>query len=170
MFRRDVLPPRMFASANSVHYTDFFMLMRLAEEHDVGLISGRIMKMRSHAEQASRQLAIDESLDLRTDLFYGYCDELLKRWPDRSEEISGLRRRVGRARRSAALWMWILAMDDRQANESRVALAKSGTNRWLRFAMALGDRVGVWRAIVRQVSVQRRLRAAAYAVVARGHR
>lgn len=140
VLRRDVLPPRMFASPNGPHYTDFFMLLRLVEKYGIGLISRRIMKMRSHAEQASRQLAIDDSLDLRTHLFYDYCAELSERWPDRSEEIAGLRRRVGRARRSAALWIWVFAKDDRQAVESRVALAQSGTNRWLRLAMAAADR------------------------------
>jgi glycosyltransferase involved in cell wall biosynthesis len=170
VFRRDALPPRMFASAKGVHYTDFFMFMRLAEEHDVGLISGRLMKMRSHDEQASRQLGVDQSLDLRTNLFYGYCDELLERRPARIAEIAGLRRRVALARRSAALWMWLFAKDDSQAAESRVAFAKCGTNRWLGYTLAAADRLGVWRSIVRRAGVQRRLRAAAYAIVARSPR
>ena len=170
VFRREVMSPRMFASAPGVHYTDFFMFMRLAEEHDVGLLSGRLMKMRSHDEQASRQLGVEQSLDLRTRLFDGYCDELLERRPERSAEIAGLRRRIGRARRSAALWTWVFAKDDRQANESRLALAKSGASAWLRYALAAGDRLGVWRPIVRRAGVQRRLRAAAYAIAARSSR
>ncbi|HEX6547445.1 MAG TPA: glycosyltransferase family 2 protein [Candidatus Dormibacteraeota bacterium] len=169
VLRREAVPERFFSAADGPHFTDYFLLMRLAEEHDVGLISDRLLRMRMHPDQASRQMAPVESLQLRTRLFNEYCAELERRWPNRAAEIGGLRKGVAHARRSAAVWMWLFAEDSQDAAESRSALDRRGQDRWLRWAMTIADRTGLAR-LVRNGSVQRWLRSAAYSAVARGAR
>ena len=146
MFRRNLLNGDTFDPSQGVHYSDYFILMRMAEEHDVGLIAESLLELRAHGDQASLGLAGEDALQLRSRLFYEYCQELLARWPARTNEIEQFRRRVRSARRSAAVWMWITALDADRAAVARAALEGPGVDRWLRRGLSLADRSGASRA------------------------
>jgi len=159
-FRRSALPAGMFESTGGVHFTDFVLLMELAERHDVGLIARQLLQLRVHPGQASQQLAIGESLDLRTKVFLAYCDDLAIRWPGRRENIDRLRRQVATARRSTVLWSWANAADGQAARSSRAALGTSGFDQALCGALGVLDRLGVGR-LARTQAVRAGLRRAA---------
>jgi len=169
MFRRDVLRANTFDPAQGVHYSDYFILMRMAEEHDVGLIAERLLELRVHGDQASLGLAGDEALQLRTRLFYEYCEELLSRWPARVTEIERFRQKVPSARRSAAVWMWATAPNANRAAAAKAALDGSGLDRWVRRGLSLADRSGAARAI-RNPRVRRRFQEMVYSLVPRTRR
>ena len=166
MFRRDALGGQTFDSSKGVHFSDFVILMRLAEKHDVGLINAQLIQLRTHDEQASRQLDISESLRLRTVVFNAYCDELLSRWPERRSDVSRLRRHIRSARRSTAVWSWLSATDPRSTMASRAVLADQGADRWLRGSLELADRIGLGR-LLRTPAVQTKLRNAGRSLAAR---
>ena len=169
MFRRSLLGADTFDPSHGVHYSDYFILMRLAEEHDVGLISERLLELRAHGDQASQRLAGEEALQLRTRLFYDYCEELLLRWPARAGEIKQLRLKVPRARRLAAVWMWLSAQNADRAAAARATLEGRGLDRWLRRGLSLADRSGASRAF-RNARVRRRLQEIVYSLVPRSRR
>jgi glycosyltransferase involved in cell wall biosynthesis len=168
MFRRSLLEGDTFDPARGVHYSDYFILMRMAEQHDVGLIGERLFELRVHDDQASARLAGEQALQLRTRLFYEYCGELASRWPARAAQIDRLRLRVRSARRSAAVWMWITANNADRAAAAKAALDGPGLDRWLRRGLSLADRSGASRAI-RNPRARRRLREMVYFLVPRSY-
>jgi glycosyltransferase involved in cell wall biosynthesis len=169
MFRRNLLGGSTFEPSQGVHFSDFFILMRLAEKHEVGLIGERLMELRMHDEQASQRMAAGEALTLRTRLFYEYCDELMSRHPGRAEEIERLRLQVRSARRSAAVWMWMTAVSADRAAAARALLDGPGIDRWVRGGLSLADRSGMSRAI-RNTRARRRVQEIVYSLVARARR
>jgi glycosyltransferase involved in cell wall biosynthesis len=168
MFRRSRLSASTFDPSQGVHYSDYFILMRMAEEQDVGLIGARLLELRSHDDQASQQLAAGAALELRTRMFYEFCDELESRWPARAQEVEWLRRRVRSARRSAAVWMWTTALSADRATAAKAALDGPGMDRWVRWGLSLADRSGASRAL-RNRRTRRRLQEIVYSLVARYH-
>jgi len=166
LFRRDVLDSQTFGSAKGAHFSDFVILMRIAEEHDVGLSARQLITLRSHRDQASLQLDIGESLRLRTATFTEYCDDLVGRRPERGSYVKRLRRSIRSARRSSAVWTWLQAADSHGAAASRAALGSEGMDRWLRHGLQVADRIGVG-GLLRTRRVQRRIKNAAYFVASR---
>jgi glycosyltransferase involved in cell wall biosynthesis len=166
VFRRDVLDSETFESAHGAHFSDFIILMRIAEEHDVGLIARQLITLRTHRDQASLQLDIGESLRLRTATFTEYCDDLATRRPERGSYVNRLRRSIRSARRSSAIWTWLQANDIHAAVASRAALGSEGMDRWLRYGLQVTDRLGVG-GLLRTRRMQRRIKNAAYFVVTR---
>jgi glycosyltransferase involved in cell wall biosynthesis len=166
VFRRAVLDARTFASSTGAHFTDFVILMRIAEDHDVGMIAPQLITLRAHADQASLQLDIIESLRLRTAVFTEYCDELVLRRPDRRGYVDRLRRSIRSARRSSAIWTWLQARDRHAVDASRAALGNVGVDRWLRLGLRAADSVGLG-VLLRTRVMQRRIKSAAYFVAAR---
>ena len=167
MFRRAALGPQTFDSGRGAHFTDYFILMRLAENADVGLIDARLLQLRTHDGQASRSLTANVELRLRTRLFEEYADGLLARRPERAEEIRKLRRQVSSARRSAAVWMWLQATDRRRASDARWALEGSALDVFIRGFLGLLDRSGLAR-LVRSKGSRRYIRSVAFSIVGRG--
>jgi glycosyltransferase involved in cell wall biosynthesis len=167
VFRRDTLSRQTFDASKGAHFSDFVLLMRLAENHDVGLIARKLITLSVHPDQASLQLEIAESLRLRTAIFSEYCDELAVRWPERKPFIDRLRRSIRSARRSSAVWTWLNANDSRVAAASRGALSNSGADLWVRQTLELADRLGIGR-LLRTQTVRSRVRSAVYFVAARG--
>jgi glycosyltransferase involved in cell wall biosynthesis len=166
MFRQSLLGARTFDPSQGENYSDYFILMRMAEDHDVGLIDERLLELRSYEDQASQRLTAVEALTLRTRLFHEYGDELASRWPPRAAEIERFRLKVPAARRSAAVWMWITARDADRAAAARAALDAPGLDRWVRRGLSLADRTGASRAI-RNPRVRRRIQKIIYALAAR---
>jgi glycosyltransferase involved in cell wall biosynthesis len=166
VFRRDVLHDDTFGSAKGAHFSDFVILMRIAEDHDVGLCARQLITLRSHRDQTSLQLGIGESLRLRTATFTEYCDDLVSRRPERAGYVKRLRRSIRSARRSSAVWTWLQADDKNAAEASRAALGSKGMDWWLRHALQVADRIGVG-GLLRTRRVQRRIKNAAYFVVNR---
>ena len=166
MLRRELLGPKTFDPSRGVHFSDYLLLMRLAESHDVGLIDARLLQLRTHDDQASRGLPASEALLLRTRLFEQYANELTARWPARAAEILKLRQRVSPARRSAAIWMWLTATDEEQAGDARAALKGPGLDGWLGRGMHFADRIGISR-VIRNGGARRRIRSVAYSLIGR---
>lgn len=164
MFRRSCLSDRAFVSVEGVHYSDFVILMRLVEDHDVGLIARHLLRMRVHPLQVSRQLGIEESLSLRSSVFLAYCDELDARWPARREQIGRLRRLVARARRRAATWAWINAEGAGEARSALATLNGGRFERWLEGGLGFLDAVGASR-LLRARPVRQTLRRTAQLAV-----
>jgi glycosyltransferase involved in cell wall biosynthesis len=167
VFRRNVLNSESFDASKGAHFSDFVLLMRIAEDHDVGLIAEKLITLSVHPDQASLQLEIAESLRLRTATFTEYCDELVVRWPQRKAYINRLRRSIRSARRSSAIWTWLNASDHRVAAASRGALSNNGADLWVRLTLELADRLGIGR-LLRTQTVRSRVRSAVYFVAARG--
>jgi hypothetical protein len=163
VYRREILDGDTFASSKGPHFSDFVILMRIAEDHDVGLIARQLITLRMHDDQASAQLDIGESLRLRTAIFTDYCDDLVTRRPERAGYVNKLRRLIPSARRSSAVWTWLQAKDSRGAAASRAALGRKGADRWLRYALRVADGLGVG-SLLRTPGVRRRIRKAAYLV------
>lgn len=166
VFRKGVLDRDTFASQKGAHFSDFVILMRIAEDHDVALIARQLITLRSHRDQASRQLDIVQSLGLRTAIFSRYCDDLLSRHPERGRYVSRLRHLIRSARRSSAVWTWLQAEGSHDAAESRVALGTEGMNLWIGYGLGAADRLGLG-SLLRTQTVQRRVKTLVYFVAAR---
>jgi len=161
VFRRSLLDGATFASSENAHFSDFVILMRLAEEHEVGMIAEELMQLREHAGQASKGLEVGAALDLRTRVFAGYCDELLARRPERRREIERLRAHISAARRTSVIWTWLNAPDASAASASRDALGSGGMDPWLRRCLAIADATGLGR-LLRTRPVRSGLRSAGH--------
>jgi glycosyltransferase involved in cell wall biosynthesis len=166
VFRQRVLDRHTFASHKGAHFSDFVILMKIAEDHDVGLIARQLITLRSHGDQASRQLGVVDSLGLRTAIFSKYCDDLLIRHPDRSKYVSRLRRLIRSARRSSAIWTWLQAEDTREAAGARLALGTEGMDLWIGYGLRGADQLGLG-GLLRTQRVQRRVKNLAYFLAAR---
>lgn len=115
VFRRSLLEPEAFVRYGQPGFTDFVLLMRIAEDHRVGLIKDCLMHIRSHPDQASRTLSADLAATLLVSTFDDYCTDFSVRRPLQRTFANVMRRKATQGRRQALLWAWLTADDDRDA-------------------------------------------------------
>ncbi len=132
VFRASVLSPDTFNAAMSASFSDFLVLMRIAEQHEVGLIAAPLLKMREHSDQASRSISAGEAIELRTRILLDYCTEFACRHPDEKSFAQMMEKNVRRTRRIGLLWGWVSSKSESEAEDCLVRLNDN------RFETALG--------------------------------
>lgn len=108
VFRRAAFPPEGFDESLPIHFGDFILLMRAAEERGVVVAHEPVVGIRRHAGQASAA-PLSEMVPLRTALFREYLDGYAARHPTARPLVGRLRRRVELSHRVAMLWGWMSA-------------------------------------------------------------
>jgi glycosyltransferase involved in cell wall biosynthesis len=71
-----------FDEALSMHFGDFIILMRMAENHRVVLIAEPLMRIRLHGQNASN-VPMSTAAPMQYEMIQRYIDEMEKRWPQR---------------------------------------------------------------------------------------
>ena len=125
MFRASVLGPDTFNKSLEVNFSDFVILMRIAEKHNVGLIARPLMKMRNHQGQVSQGMKRREAIRLRTRLLSHYCSEFAVRWPNERNFVRKLEQKVNRSRQTGLLWGWISSRTETESRDCLLDLNKS---------------------------------------------
>lgn len=143
MFRRAVLTAETFTRYSQPGCTDFVLLMRIAEDHDVGLIDDCLMQIRSHGDQASRSLPPDVAARLLISTFGDYCADISARRPLEEDFIRAMRKSALRGTRRALLWGWLTAGSDQDARRCARALDTVAVDRVLGHALLGLGRAGL---------------------------
>ena len=130
-FRRDVLGPRTFDRSVDVNFSDYVILMRLAEGRRVGLIETPLVSVREHTAQATFSIPRGDAILLRDRVLREYCDDYEQRRPGDKPYVDELREALRRARLSGLLWGWLSGGTDADARSCIAALRASGRERLL---------------------------------------
>jgi glycosyltransferase involved in cell wall biosynthesis len=146
MFRREAILAG-FDENLPIHFGDFVLLMRLAEEGEVALLEETLVRVRRHVSQASQAKPLSVGIPLRTRLLLDYLDEYLFRHPDEVAMVERLRRRLGVLHRVGLLWGWATAADTSEAFACTAALGASRVDRLLRGLLTKVDRLPVRAAL-----------------------
>jgi glycosyltransferase involved in cell wall biosynthesis len=126
VFRRTALERFDFDESLPIHWGDFTILMRMAEQWDVVVLSDSLFSWRVHGRNASG-LAFSRSIPLRTRVLLDYLVEYGARHPTETEFRRALEHYVHRGHLQGLLWGWITALDAEEAEACRLLL-KSSTN------------------------------------------
>jgi hypothetical protein len=143
MFRRDLLTGETFTRYSQPGCTDFVLLMRIAEDHDVGLIEDCLMQIRSHDDQASRSLPPDVAARLLISTFRDYCEDASARRPLEQDFVRAMRKAAARGTRGALLWGWLTAGNDQDARRCARALETGAVEQLLGHALLGLGRAGL---------------------------
>lgn len=142
MFRRDALGAG-FDEKLSIHFGDFVLLMRWAEDREVCLVAEPLVRIRKHSEQASSSLPFSTFVELRTAALQKFCDEYVVRHPDEERFVRRLRRRIALTHRVHIGWAWLSATS---AEEAAACTRRLGDTRFdapLKSLMGSLERTGV---------------------------
>jgi glycosyltransferase involved in cell wall biosynthesis len=122
VFRASLLSPEIFSRHLQPSFSDFAVLMRMAEGRRVGLIDECLVQVRSHRGQESRALPPHLAAPLLTSVLEEYLAEFAERWPDERRFHRRLQRGAARARRTLLLWGWLTSPRDEEARRCAAAL------------------------------------------------
>jgi glycosyltransferase involved in cell wall biosynthesis len=134
MFRRSAFPTEGFDESLPIHFGDFVLLMRAAEDGGLVVVEETLIQVRRHAAQASVSLGLSKGIAMRTEVLLAYLDELVSRRPELGRRIAQLRRRVMLGHRTGLVWGWVASDDDRERTACLDALGCSviaGALRWV---------------------------------------
>jgi GT2 family glycosyltransferase len=106
VFRRSAFGPGGFDETLPIHYGDFVLLLRAAEDGGLVVDTAPLMAIRRHAGQASAT-SLSRMIPLRTELLLDYLDEFLTRHPAEGALVARMRRRVELSHRIAMVWGWV---------------------------------------------------------------
>lgn len=143
VFRKTAFDEPGFDEGLSMHFGDFVMYLRIAEQHDVALIERPLLRLRLHDDNASN-MPISIAAPMQYQMVNAYIDEFEQRHPDRSKLARHLRRSARTALTRGLFWGWISARDDNEALKCLQLLGEHRTARLLAallsFVSALGYR------------------------------
>lgn len=142
VFRRSAFGPEGFDESLPIHFGDFVLLMRAAEDGGMVACAERVVQIRRHAGQAS-SMKLSRSVTLRTELMQSYLDEFGDRHPEESALVTSLRRRIAFAHRAGIMWGWLSAEDPSEREACLDALGSRRTDRVVRSALRWADRRGL---------------------------
>ncbi len=125
VFRTLVLGPDTFTGSMDIHFSDFVILMRIAEKHTIGLIKEPLLAIRVHDNQASQEILMAEAIELRTRILLDYCAEFASRWPNEQSFLQRIRRSINRSRQIGLLWGWVTSRNPAEADGCLAALDAS---------------------------------------------
>ena len=125
MFRRAAMPLPLFPESLSIHFGDFVMLMRIAEQWDVGLIAEPLIQIRRHAGAAS-SIVGSSAMVLRAEHMNHFLQEYSERHPEDRSRIRRYRRDVQRGVRLGLVWSWLSAATEGEAQRCADALVAHG--------------------------------------------
>lgn len=135
VFRSSLLSPQAFTRYRQPGYSDFVLLMRMAEGRRVGLIDESLMQIRAHEGQESRALPPHQAAELLRSTLDDYCREFSARWPEERRFARRMRRGAERAFRLSLLWGWLSTANDREATLCANALDPRPVDRLLRHVL-----------------------------------
>ena len=124
VFRREVVKTRGFDERCPIHWGDFTILMRIAEQWDVAVVADPLFSWREH-EQNSSKLPFSQSIPLRPHVLHDYCSEYAVRHPEDLEFLNRLRSFVDRGHNRGLLWGWLVASDDTESRACRRLLEEA---------------------------------------------
>tara|TARA_B100000586_G_scaffold236603_1_gene187499 strand:- start:431 stop:1204 length:774 start_codon:yes stop_codon:yes gene_type:complete len=124
VFRREVVKASGFDERCPIHWGDFTILMRIAEQWDVAVVAESLFSWRSH-EQNSSRMAFSQSIPLRTSVLRDYCSEYALRHPEDLEFINRLISLVDRGHSRGLLWGWLVASNDAESRMCRRLLEEA---------------------------------------------
>jgi len=124
VFRREVVKTRGFDERCPIHWGDFTILMRIAEQWDVAVVADPLFSWREH-EQNSSKMPFSQSIPLRTRVLHDYCSEYAVRHPEDLEFLNRLRSFVDRGHNRGLLWGWLVASDDTESRACRRLLEEA---------------------------------------------
>lgn len=147
VFRRSAFPAEGFDESLPIHWGDFVLLMRAAENGGMIAVERCVIGIRMHSGQASQQ-ARSTSIPHRTEVLSKYLDEYAARHPADGALVTSLRRRLALTHRAGMVWAWLVADDDaeRSACLERLGpseLHPSRIDGALRSALTWADRRGL---------------------------
>lgn len=142
VFRRRAFGPDGFDESLPIHFGDFVLLMRAAEDGGMVACEEPVVQIRRHAGQASA-MPLSRSIRMRTDLMQRYLDEYAARHAGELPMVERLRRRVAFAHRAAMLWGWVSAEQGEERDACLDALGAGAPEASLRHALRWVDRRGL---------------------------
>jgi glycosyltransferase involved in cell wall biosynthesis len=107
VFRRSAFPDG-FDETLPIHFGDFVLLMRAAEDGGMVAVADPVVRIRRHLAQASA-IPLSKAIPGRTELMSRYLDEYVLRHPGDRLLVRRLRVRNQIAHRVAMLWGWMTA-------------------------------------------------------------
>ena len=111
VFRRRAFGPDGFDESLPIHFGDFVLLMRAAEDGGVVAVAQPVVRIRAHSGQASA-LPPSRAIPMRTDVLAKYLDEYLDRHPSEHAIVAELRDRVVLCHRMGILWGWLIGASE----------------------------------------------------------
>jgi glycosyltransferase involved in cell wall biosynthesis len=151
VFRASAVRPGLFTDANGPHYTDFVMLMRLAESANVGMIAERLVRVRRHPEQGAAAIRPSRGFPLMARVLGSYLDDLEARGAADAAFVARLRRSLRQAVQRALVLGWLQADSAAEADACRRAMGGALVWRGARMSLGALDRIGARERIQRRV-------------------
>ncbi|MBX3196817.1 MAG: glycosyltransferase family 2 protein [Labilithrix sp.] len=142
VFRRRAFGPDGFDESLPIHFGDFVLLMRAAEEGGMVACDERVVQIRKHAAQASA-LPLSGSIGMRTELMASYLDEYGARHPAEAPLVARLRRRVALAHRVGLVWGWLSSEDPAERAACLEQLGRRPPDAVVRSVLRWADRRGL---------------------------
>lgn len=142
VFRRSAFGPEGFDERLPIHFGDFVLLMRAAEDGGMVACEERVVQIRKHAEQASA-LPLSGSIGMRTELMRSYLDEYLGRHREDARLVAQLRRRIALAHRVGLVWGWLSSEEARERDACLDALGERAPDALVRTALRWADTKGL---------------------------
>ncbi len=143
VFRRTALGASPFDESMNVSVSDFVILMRVAEQWDVALLTAPLMRMRVHEGQFSQRISSRDFVTLRTEVFNHYCIEFASRFPEERQFMQDLEASVSGLRLRGLLWGWLAAASAADAADCLNELGGSFKETLLRFLLSNSERAGL---------------------------
>jgi glycosyltransferase involved in cell wall biosynthesis len=142
-YRRSALPAEGLDTSLSMHFGDFVFLMRMAENGGIGVIASQLVRVRKHADQASRGMTMSEQVPLRTRTLASYCDEFASRHPDQGKLVARMRAANAFSHRTSLLWGWMIAEGDAEASSCIECLTDGFADRALGVSLRALSNLGL---------------------------
>jgi hypothetical protein len=95
MIRRTALGDTRFAIDAPIGFGDFPIWFRIAEQWDIGHVHQRLSTWRQNTESLSLRPIVEIARDYQANISE-YCDDYLRRWPERLRLVNTWRRSVSR--------------------------------------------------------------------------
>jgi len=141
VFRRDAFPPEGFDEEISIHYGDFIILLRAAEDRGMVAVEKQVVRIRKHSGQASAQPL--SMLALRTELMSKYLDDYAGRHPEDHALVAKLRKRIALTHRTGLVWGWLTGKDAGEREHCLELLGDTSVDVALRRMLGWADKRGL---------------------------
>jgi len=158
VFRKSALGDG-FDTQLPIHFGDFVLLMRLAEAHDVAMISECHVHIRRHTAQASQSMPMSRAVALRTEVMRDYVEEYARRHPHEVKKVGEFRRRIAQLHRIGMVWGWFSAKAPNEAVACIDGLGDNAVDRTMSKALAVAEKSGIRRIVSnsKMIVIARRL-------------
>lgn len=142
VFRRDAFGAGGFDESLPIHFGDFVLLMRAAEEGGMVAVAEPVLRVRMHPGQASA-LPRSRSIAMRTEVLSRFLGEYASRHPDEQRLVEELRRRVALTHRAGLVWGWVIGNEDAERHACLESLGDAPLDGALRRALSWVGRRGL---------------------------